>query len=690
MLNKLMACSFADNISFVITPIKTSLSAISALSPLIIIIINSIFISLLTILLILMIRNRKKTGGTAADNREFMKKVFCATQTGIIVLEKESETIIDANNYALNLSRYSSSGLKGKKISSVLSSDLPYKNIGNKQLFDIEGKIITKSGDKIPVIRNITSILLNGKQYYLESFIDNTKRKQFEEETEYAINMAEKANKSKSEFLANMSHEFRTPMNAIIGISKSILKYDSKGLTGEQVEGLRHISQSGIRLLDLVNDLLDVAKIESGKTTVTLNPFPLDKLIIDLKSMVEELIKGKNIRFYVRKNPDIPETIISDSRKLYQILTNLLSNSVKFTHKGKIQLRIHKLDEFLYFEVEDTGIGIAKENLTLIFEKFAQIDSSDQKKYKGTGLGLALCKNLVELLGGTINVESEPDKGTLMKFSIPFRTLQHNLKEKDFSLINGVQENKTDIKNRILIIENDAETRYYYDKYLRDNSFQLIFAKDGKEGLKKVFQILPEIIILTLKLPGMTGYEILRKIKFNSETCSIPVIIVTELDNNPSKAIYNYEHILHKPVEIKDLMSMITRLLGIKDIQKNKVIIISENVNELEHLIMSLPDENIVTITIQESRKALNLIQEIKPHIIIFDAENSAISEGEFINKFKNSEYGKTASPLIILYKTESVNKMNESGNIKDITKSADSLQKLNDLILQYSQSVKN
>ena len=145
--------------------------------------------------------------------------------------------------------------------------------------------------------------------------------------------------------------------------------------------------------------------------------------------MVEELIKGKNIRFFVRKNPNVPNTIISDSKKLYQILTNLLSNAVKFTQKGKIQLKIHKLGAFLYFEVEDTGIGIAKENLSLIFEKFAQIDGADQKKYKGTGLGLALCKDLVELLEGNISVESEPDKGTLMKFYIPYNTSTQSGKE---------------------------------------------------------------------------------------------------------------------------------------------------------------------------------------------------------------------------------------------------------------------
>ncbi len=667
---------------------RSALSAISAIDTSIII--NIIVISLIIVVVLILLIQRKKNSSIAAKTQVFMKEVFDTALTGIIILDKESKVIINANNYTLKLSNYNASELIGKKINKIILSDVSYEEINNQQLSDIEGEIITKSGNSIPVLRNINSLTLNNRQCYIESFIDNTKRKQYEKEIEYAKDIAENANKLKSEFLANMSHEFRTPMNAIIGISNSILKYDSKGLSEEQIEGIKHIKQSGVRLLDLVNDLLDLAKIESGKITVTLSPFPLDKLITDLKSMVEELMKGKNIRFFVRKNPNVPEIIISDSRKLYQILTNLLSNAVKFTRKGKVQLRIHKLGEHLNFEVEDTGIGIAKENLTMIFDKFAQIDSSDQKKYKGTGLGLALCKDLVELLEGKISVESEPDKGTLMKFFVPFHTTPHTTKKQEDSTVNAVQETRKTNKNRILIVENDKETRYYYDKYLKDDSFHLVFAKDGKEGLKKIFQILPEIIVLGLKLPEMTGYEILRKIKYNAKTCIIPVIIVTELDDIPSQAIYNYDHVLHKPVEIKDLISGITRILGDKDYKKKKkVIIISDNINELEYLKTSLSNVDNVTITIQESKKAVNLIKDIEPHIIIYDADNTAISETEFINRFKDSEYSKKATPLIIICKTEKIDESIKSDNIKAITKSADSFKAINKIILQYSESGK-
>jgi PAS domain S-box-containing protein len=619
-----------------------------------------------------------------AENRDLLREIFDAAQTGIIVLDAESGIVNDANHYAHSLAGYNPGEFIGRRIDEFLLSDILYKDIGEQVIYDIEGEIKTKAGIKIPVNRNISSIRLNNRLCYIESFIDNTKRKQSEEETKKAKDMAEIANKAKSEFLANMSHEFRTPMNAIIGISKALLKYNREGLTEEQIEGLKHINQSGIRLLDIVNDLLDLAKIEAGKITVNIRPFSLDKLITDLKSMVEELIRGKNLRFYVRKNPNIPDTIVSDSKMLFQILTNLLSNAVKFTEKGKIQLKIYKYRTLLNFEVEDTGIGIEEKHLEKIFEKFAQIDSTDKKIYKGTGLGLALCKELVRILGGEIEIESEPRKGTLVKFYIPFNAVSDasiELHDEEEKLL---PEAKPGNKNRILIIEDNEESIFYYDKYLRDKGYELIFAKDGKAGFKRIFQMLPEMIIMDLKLPKMTGFEILRRISNNKETCAIPVVIVTEMDDFPGKAMYNYEHIFQKPVDIKDLKRVINQLLKSKKEKRNRIIIISESIGELANMKTAVSGTDNITIAIQESRKALKLVQEIEPNIIIFDADNSALNEDEFFNEFKKSELGKITDPLFIFCKTDSVKGIVESGKIKFVRKSQDSIQKVNRIVDEY------
>ncbi|UCH13987.1 MAG: response regulator [Bacteroidales bacterium] len=612
------------------------------------------------------------------------REVFNTIQTGIIILDAESEIIKEANHYTFNLAGYEPGELTGGKIDTLLTSGISYKRIKKQPAYNIEGELKTKTGDKIPVLRNISSVKLDGRLCYIESFIDNRERKQYEEETKTAKEQAEIANKAKSEFLANMSHEFRTPMNAIIGISKALLRYNSEGLSKEQVEGLKHINQSGVRLLDIVNDLLDLAKIEAGKTTVNIKPLSLDKLITDLKSMVEELVRGKNLRFYVRKNQNIPDIILSDSKKLFQILTNLLSNSVKFTEKGKIQLKIYKFRTFLNFEVEDTGIGIAEKHLTRVFDKFAQIDSSNHKLYKGTGLGLALCKELVDILKGEIKIESEPGKGTLVKFFIPFNTVSRPEVEKAHDEEKLERELRSQDKNRILIVEDNDETNYYYEKYLGDKDYELIFAKDGKTGFKKIFQILPDIIVLALKLPIMTGFEILRRIKNNKETCAIPVIIVTELDDIPGKAIYNYQYIFQKPVDINDLRSSIKHLLSIKKEKYNRIIVVSEDIKQLEEIKTSVSSTDNIIITIQESKKALNLIQEIEPHIIIFDADNSAIDEGDFFNEFKNSDLSKITDPVFIFCKTDNIKNITQSDKVTFIKKTKDSLQEINKLIAEY------
>ncbi len=619
----------------------------------------------------------------AKENIDFIREVFNTTQTGIIILEAENEIVKDANHYAHILAGYEPGEFIGKRIDEFLLSGISYKDINEQNVYDIDGELRTKAGEKIPVSRNISSIRLKNRLYYIESFIDNSKRRQIEEETRKAKDMAEIANKAKSEFLANMSHEFRTPMNAIIGISKALLKYNSRGLTEEQIEGLKHINQSGIRLLDIVNDLLDLSKIEAGKISVNIKPFSLDKLITDLKSIVEELIKGKNLRFYVRKNRNIPDTIVSDSKMLFQILTNLLSNSVKFTEKGKIQLKIYRYGAFLNFEVEDTGIGIEKKHLERVFEKFTQIDSTDQKMYKGTGLGLALCRELVGILKGEIMIESEPGKGTVVKFHIPYNAVSDTDSEplpdegKPVPhLIPG--------KQRILIIEDNNESVFYYDKYLRDKDYEIIFARDGKEGFRKIFQVLPEMIIMDLKLPRMTGFEILRRIRNKKETCAIPVIIVTELDDFPGRVLYNYEYIFQKPVDINDLKSAIAQILKRKIKKEFRIIIISESIGELENLKTCVSGESNIVITIQESKKSMKLVKDIGPHIVVFDADNSALNENEFISEFRDPGLGRAIDPLFIFCKTGHLDGITESDKIRFIRKSEDSLRKVNELIAGY------
>jgi PAS domain S-box-containing protein len=607
---------------------------------------------------------KKKLDGLIAElnvkNKELVQnKIFVEKITdGVIdaiIMTDDTGKIVYWNRAAVNIFGYSSEEVMqsyintllvpvdntGKRIDSFIISN--YKN--NDKFVGQAVELIALKKDKstLPIELTIAPLIIDDNWYAVAIARDITERKENEKKLK-------EANKAKSEFIANMSHEFRTPMNVVIGISKALINYDSSNLNDEQIEGLKHIFQSGTRLLDLVNDLLDLAKIESGKMVVTLKPFSIEKLLGDLKGLAEELTKEKNLIFSVRKGKNLPEYLISDQRKLYQILVNLISNAVKFTEKGKIQLYVYKLKAHLFFEVRDTGIGIGKENIEKVFEKFSQIDSSAQKKYKGTGLGLALCKDLVTLLNGQINIESELDKGSLIRFSIPFQTANEikiagtETSEDSFDL-------QTTKKKLILLIEDDKELLYYYEKYLSKHNNIVECAEDGKTGLEKIRSLLPDIVILDLKLRQLSGYEILRVLKFEPELWDIPVIIISDLEDLPNDALYNYDLFLNKPIDESILLSHINKISVIKKNKSVKALIISENIKELRFIKKVFNDLNIIASTLPNTNKTKTIIDKFAPNIIIVDLDNLSNDILEFVNT--NLSLQDEMKPLIVFYAKE-------------------------------------
>ncbi|MFI4910616.1 MAG: response regulator [Sedimentisphaeraceae bacterium JB056] len=414
-----------------------------------------------------------------------------------------------------------------------------------------------------------------------------------------AKEQAENANKAKSEFLANMSHEIRTPMNAIIGISNTLLKYDTDNLLEKQIEGVKIINESGQRLLLLINDILDLSKIESGKLDINLEVLPPQSLVESLRSVATAMSHDKGIQFILEIDDEsLPLMVASDKQKVSQVLLNLVGNAIKFTEKGFVKLALSAKKDMLCFEVVDTGVGIKGEDLATIFDEFKQIDSSMTKQYAGTGLGLAICRKLIEMLGGHISVESECGVGTTFSFVLPINT-EFVKENKPKTTISSTQQkilNQTgsikrpDLQNKpkpigssanikkaqsikdetefkaqshksLVLIAEDNKFGRMTMKMMLEKDYNLTFAEDGKQAVERYINDKPDIILMDIMMPVMDGVEAMHKIsECNGGKLPIPVIAVTaKAMKGDKESLINegFSAYVSKPIDRVELSELI-------------------------------------------------------------------------------------------------------------------------------------
>jgi PAS domain S-box-containing protein len=358
----------------------------------------------------------------------------------------------------------------------------------------------------------------------------------------------------KSQFLANMSHELRTPLNSIIGFSRVILKGIDGPITEQQRADLASIYNNGQHLLGMINDILDISKIEAGKMELIFEPVDVRKLIDGVMSTAIALVKDKPIELEQEVAPDLP-VVRADGTRLRQVVLNLLSNAAKFTEEGQITLKAWADEEQITVIVEDTGIGIPPKHQATIFEEFRQVDASTTRRTGGTGLGLAISRHFVEMHGGRIWVESEPDAGSTFTFTLPIAGPAPVVEWELAALT--IDPNR----KLILVVEDDQGAIAIYRRYLEKHGYQVVSLNQGEQAVRWALELSPHAIILDVLLPDKEGWAVLEELKSSREVRRIPVIICTVIDGEEAHGLsLGAADYLVKPILEEDLLESLQRL----------------------------------------------------------------------------------------------------------------------------------
>ncbi|MEH2261228.1 ATP-binding protein [Nostoc sp.] len=452
----------------------------------------------------------------------------------------------------------------------------------------------------------------------------------------------QQVNELKTRFLSNMSHEFRTPLNSILSLSRMLLARMDGDLTVEQEKQVTFIQKAASGLSELVNDLLDLAKVEAGKVEVRPSSLEVSDLFATLRGMLRPLlVQGSSVTLIVEEPKGIPP-LYSDEGKIAQILRNFVSNALKFTEQGEVRVSAVQTGQTVTFSVSDTGIGIAPADQERIFEDFMQIESPLQKQVKGTGLGLPLSRKLAELIGGSISVRSQLGEGSTFTALIPI--VYPNATEFPIGLQPIASFEPTRLP--ILVIEDHPETLFIYEKHLQESTYQLIATRTLAQARLALQQLRPAAIMLDILLEGQNGWTFLREIKADETTRTIPVLVITIVDNEKQALALGADGFLIKPVDRLPLLNKLNTLITQNKSQK---ILLIDDDPAYRYLVKQLLINTPLSILeAANGQEGLNLAKREQPTAIVLDLEMPEISGFDVLKQLKNNSV--TQSIPVIIY----------------------------------------
>jgi signal transduction histidine kinase/CheY-like chemotaxis protein/ABC-type glycerol-3-phosphate transport system permease component len=486
----------------------------------------------------------------------------------------------------------------------------------------------------------------------------------------------ELASQYKSEFLANMSHELRTPLNSLLILSQLLGDNKSGNLTEKQVEYAQTIQSAGSDLLRLINDILDLSKVEAGKMEVNIEKLFLSDLVESLAQKFAPLAQEKGLPFEIKMAEDLPEFLYTDPLRLKQILTNLLSNAFKFTNQGDVRLKMNKEKHFITMRITDTGIGIPSDKQKLIFEAFQQVDGTTSRSYGGTGLGLSISRQLAKLMGGEISLESEAGVGSTFTFSLP-ETLSLSSPEEAFEnndTVPAIDDSENETAKQLIEYESESgaeaildeiATQQFEDKTLliieddkkfatilidlgHEKGFKCLYAEEGKIGIEFAEKYQPNAIILDISLPHLDGWSVLEKLKENPDTRHIPVHFLSAAEQNSLEATKKGAiGFLHKPVNIKQLGQVFKKIEQFITKSVKEVLVIVDNEPHQQKILELIKGDKIETKLAITPSSALGQLRQQLFDCVILDMDIDQGSGAQLLEKMQQED-GLCETPVIV------------------------------------------
>ncbi|MBF0481022.1 MAG: response regulator [Desulfovibrionaceae bacterium] len=505
-----------------------------------------------------------------SESKIVLQNILDTMLAGVVLIEQKTRTVIEANPEALRIMGYARDEVIGRDCSVF---NCPTKDClcpdESRSEPQSELTVTSKDGRKIPILKTVNAFSMRDKTYMTESFLDITDRKQAEESLRRAMELTEAATRSKSEFLANLSHEIRTPMNAIVGLSHLMLKTET---TPKQRDYLGKIRDAVHTLLGLINDVLDLSKIESGKIELESAAFHLHRVLESVASVIAVKAAEKGLDLLYRTAPDTPATLLGDSLRLGQVLTNLIGNAIKFTERGEVVVSIDVASRegdrtVLGFSVRDTGIGLTPEQQGKIFSPFTQADASTTRRYGGTGLGLSISKQLVTLMGGEISLKSKPGKGTEFYFTAAF--IAPGL---DLPLSERVAPNLRGL--RALAADGNPTARSIVKEMLTALTFKAAAVESGQAVLAELARAKAasepyDLVLLDSRTPGLDGLATAAAIKAGGDLAPAPkIILITAFGGEEIVSQAEELHldgVLYKPLNPSVLFDAVMVAFGAKN-----------------------------------------------------------------------------------------------------------------------------